>query len=46
MILLNYKDTTPRFTEEDFDRYMNGEKYAGIGSFAIIILKIPMVSLI
>lgn len=33
MILLNYKDTTPRFTEEDFDRYMNGEKYAGIGSF-------------
>lgn len=33
MLLLNYKDTSPRFAKEDFDMYMNGEKYAGIGSF-------------
>lgn len=33
MLLVNYKNTTPVFTQQDFDDYMNAEGFAGIGSF-------------
>lgn len=33
MILVNFSDTEPTYTREDFDRYMNEENYNGIGSF-------------
>jgi M6 family metalloprotease-like protein len=33
MILVNFVDKTPTYTQEDFNRYMNEENYGGIGSF-------------
>lgn len=33
MLLVNYSNTTPTFTQQDFDGYMNVENYNGIGSF-------------
>ncbi len=33
MLLVNYKNTKPVFSQQDFDNYMNGEGFGGIGSF-------------
>lgn len=33
MLLINYADTKPVYSREDFDAYMNQEKFGGIGSF-------------
>lgn len=33
MILVNFSNTTPTFTREDFDAMMNSKGYNGIGSF-------------
>lgn len=33
MILLNYADTQPIYTQADFESYMNGENHGGVGSF-------------
>lgn len=33
MILVNFSNTTPTFTRDDFDAMMNSEGYLGIGSF-------------
>lgn len=33
MVLVNFGDTQPTFSQSDFDNMMNGEGYAGIGSF-------------
>lgn len=32
-VLVNYANTTPAYTQKDFDRLMNQESYGGIGSF-------------
>lgn len=33
MVLVNYNNTKPVFSQQDFDGYMNGEAFGGIGSF-------------
>lgn len=33
LLLVNYNDTKPTFTREDFDKMMNQNGYKGIGSF-------------
>lgn len=33
MLLVNFADTSPRYTREDFDDYMNQPNYGNIGSF-------------
>lgn len=33
MLLINYADTQPSYSTEDFNRYMNGVNFGGIGSF-------------
>ena len=33
LLLLNYKDTTPKYTQEQFQNMMNQENWADIGSF-------------
>lgn len=32
-VLVNYANTTPTYTQQDFERLMNQESYGGIGSF-------------
>ncbi len=33
MLLVNFSDTEPTYTQEDFTNFMNQESYGGIGSF-------------
>lgn len=33
MLLLNYADTQPKYTQQDFSNLMNAKNYKGIGSF-------------
>lgn len=39
MLLINYADTSPVYSSEDFNAYMNGEGFGGIGSFRDYYLK-------
>lgn len=33
LLLVNYANTTPTYSQDDFEKMMNGESYNGIGSF-------------